>query len=256
MNHHHNLSFAETEGGGRLFIEYLLHDFNFQKVVAGPQRAELLPAPFERPGRHLLRVRSSEAPSVLRRFQVLRGAETGPHRPAGPFLEHFFLILAGQADIAGGPHTRGNAPVQGGGEILDAVPDVVERQLGRHQAAAAVDVVAHAAGRNDARLQIESRHAADGKSVSPVNIRHGEREIDDAGQMGNVGHLPGAFVFGQQAGRFNARVNDARHAHGAGLRHQPAVVVQFFQFDFLHGPLSPTNLFQRSGFRCLSKHQK
>jgi hypothetical protein len=63
-------------------------------------------------------------------------------------------------------------------------------QAGMEGAHAAGDIEPDAAGGNDATFgRVESGHAADGKAVTPVSVRHGIRRLDDARQLGDVGYL-------------------------------------------------------------------
>ena len=62
------------------------------------------------------------------------------------------------------------------------------------QAHPAVDVVAHAAGGDDALFQVEGRHAADGEAVAPVDVGHGQGGAHDPRQGCDVGHLLQALV--------------------------------------------------------------
>src|SRR5262249_32619772 len=59
---------------------------------------------------------------------------------------------------------------------------------------AKVDLGAHPAGREDAVTAADRRYAADGKAVTPVDIRHGERIADDAWEVCNVHNLSQAVI--------------------------------------------------------------
>jgi hypothetical protein len=61
---------------------------------------------------------------------------------------------------------------------------IAERQ--REQPHAAVDVVADAAGGDHPISGIRGRHATDGKAVPLMDVGHGKRGVDDAGQRGHV----------------------------------------------------------------------
>jgi len=62
------------------------------------------------------------------------------------------------------------------------------------EADAAIDVVAHAARADHARLRIHGRHAADRKAIAPVDIGHGNAVAHDAGKVGDVAHLIERFL--------------------------------------------------------------
>ena len=67
--------------------------------------------------------------------------------------------------------------------------DFVAHERGGQQAHAAVDVEAHAARRDHPGARVGGGHAADGETVALVDVGHGERRPDDAGQEGDVDSL-------------------------------------------------------------------
>ena len=71
---------------------------------------------------------------------------------------------------------------------LAAATELVEGDGQRQQPHAAVDVVADPAGRNHAVSDGGGGHSHR-ESVALVDVRHGQRRIDDAGQRGHVGQL-------------------------------------------------------------------
>ena len=100
--------------------------------------------------------------------------------------------------------------------------DVGSGEVGGQEAHAAVDVVAHAARRDDAVVDVEGRHAADGEAVAAVDVGHGQGVADDAGQVGHVGHLGEALVAAEGVqDELAVGVDAARHAHAPGLRELP-----------------------------------
>ena len=102
-------------------------------------------------------------------------------------------------------------------EFLDARLDVGGRQVRPDEADAAVDVVADAAGRDDAALRrVGGRHAADRKPVAPVDVGHGQAGPLDAGERGHVGHLLGGVVVADLLDQRGVGVDDAVDPH-AGL---------------------------------------
>ena len=68
-----------------------------------------------------------------------------------------------QFDRSGRAHAGGYVAKEGGHELRQPAFNLIKGQFGGHDAAAAIDVIADAAGRNDAFVQIEGRHAADGE---------------------------------------------------------------------------------------------
>jgi len=107
-------------------------------------------------------------------------------------------------------------------------------KAGRHEAAAAVDVVTHPTGGNYPVLHIEGRHPANGEAISPVDVRHGQGIIDDSRQMGHVGHLFLTFVAPHVPEEALAAVNDPRDPHPPGLGHLPTAIIDLLQH--LHHP--------------------
>src|SRR5262249_9980333 len=73
--------------------------------------------------------------------------------------------------------------------------DVAVEEVGADEADAAVDVVADAAGRDDAAfVRIGGADAADAEAVTPVDVRHGETRLLNARQKRDVGDLLGRLV--------------------------------------------------------------
>ncbi len=67
------------------------------------------------------------------------------------------------------------------------IPELVP---GPNQTHATADVETHPAGRHDAAVvDIRRRHPADGESVAPMDVGHGERGLLYPGQVGHIGHL-------------------------------------------------------------------
>ena len=89
-------------------------------------------------------------------------------------------LLACRIEAARPADARGHVAEQ----ILDQRAqmrlDLAVEEVDAHQADAAVDVVADAAGRNDAAfVRIGGADAADAEAVAPVDVRHGQ--AGDAG---------------------------------------------------------------------------
>ena len=99
----------------------------------------------------------------------------------------------------------------------------------------AVDVIPHPSGRYDPFLPIKGRHAADGKPVSPVDVRHGQGMLQDPRQMGHVGHLPGAFILVDVPDQFRIGINNPIHPHLSRTGNPVAAIVYFLKMDLLGG---------------------
>ena len=74
-------------------------------------------------------------------------------------------------------------------ERLPPVAELAFAERESEQADATVDVVAHAAGGDDAVGQLHRRHAADGKAVALVDVGHRQNGFDDAGERRDVDEL-------------------------------------------------------------------
>ena len=73
--------------------------------------------------------------------------------------------------------------------LFDGGLQIFELDRNKGKAHAAVDVVADAAGTDDAGFDIHRGDAADGKSVAPVHVRHGDAVTDDAGKASDIADL-------------------------------------------------------------------
>ncbi len=98
-------------------------------------------------------------------------------------------------------------------------PDLVDRQRRAQQSDAAVDVVPNPARGHDAFGQIERGDSADRKSVSKVNIGHGQRIRLDPGQRRDVGELLERWVVLHLAEQRAVRIQATRNAHPGKLGH-------------------------------------
>ena len=115
-----------------------------------------------------------------------------------------------------------------------------------HEADAAVDVVADAAGRDDAALgRVGRRDAADAEAVAPVDVRHRQAGALDAGQHRDVRDLVGGLIL---ADRCSSSLSLAKirpvHAHPGLVALGNADAVRIDPFEgaaiglLLHGELS------------------
>src|SRR6185369_13428037 len=117
-----------------------------------------------------------------------------------------------------------------GGEQRDGEPREVRAHVrsvepGTQETDAAVDVEADAARRDHALVRVDGGDAADGEAVAPVEVGHGERVADDAGQVRDVHHLRERGVVAQLAHELIAGVDAPGHAHAAVPGDLPYLVV-------------------------------
>src|SRR5207244_5635066 len=100
--------------------------------------------------------------------------------------------------LAGSPGPGRDVAEQRVHELADVRLDLAVGQVRADQANAAVDVVADAAGGDHATLvRVGGGDAADAEAVPPVDVRHGQAGVLDAGQEGDVGHLVGGLVLAE-----------------------------------------------------------
>ena len=104
-------------------------------------------------------------------------------------------------------------------------------QARAEQAHPAVDVVAHAAGGDDALIRVEGRHAADGEAVAPVDVGHSQGGTHDPRQGGDVGHLLEALVGLKAREHLLGTKDQPPGAHLALPRNLPAVLVDLPQLN-------------------------
>ncbi len=101
-------------------------------------------------------------------------------------------------------------------------PQLLGRQGGGHQPDPAVDVVADAAGRDRALVQVHRGDPTDGEPIPPVDVGHGQREAQDAGQVGHVAHLLQRRIVRR---RRPGRVDPPRDLHPALAGELPEITV-------------------------------
>ena len=93
--------------------------------------------------------------------------------------------------------------------------------MAEHRAHTARDVETNAAGGNDAALvRVESCHAADRKSISPMRVGHHIGRLDDSGERGDVGGLLIDLIVHITDEGF-VREDDTRHPHRASWLDPP-----------------------------------
>ncbi len=120
--------------------------------------------------------------------------------------------------------TGRNVPEELRQNLPDARAHLTDWQISGHQTDAAVDIVSHTSGGDDTVFGVHCRHAADGEAVAPVNIRHGEGIVYDAGKVSDVPHLVNARIAFDVLYKFAAGVDPPRYQHPAGLGNLPDVV--------------------------------
>ena len=201
-------------------------------MVARTQGAQLVLAPVQGEVRDRLGVGAVDGAPGLDVGQVPGLAKAFFHRPAGPVLEHLLKGRAGELKILPpGTHPRGDVGEQGVHQGFHPGRHLLPAQPRAEQAHPAVDVVAHAAGGDDALVQVEGRHAADGEAVAPVDVGHGQGGAHDPRQGGDVGHLLEALVCLDRREHLFGAKDQPPGAHLALPGNLPAVFVDLPQLN-------------------------
>ena len=234
MDHHRNVPLRQAHCLSSFGVLDAIHDLHFQKVVAAAQRAALIRPATERPLRKEIRPSIGNAAAGLGRFDVRLPAQATPDHERRTVCHELDQLPTRELDPPAAPDAAGHLGEQLVDELFDTRLDIIEREVGADQAYAAVNIVTHTAGRDHAALvRVGRRHAADAEAVAPVNVRHGQRVPDDAGQRGDVGDLLGRLVLLDGIDQPLVGVNQAVHAHVRAVRlwNAPAVVINALQWS-------------------------
>ena len=208
-------------------MENLVDASDFKEMIARSQRAQLvgpaLPGTFV----HCGRVGIRNAAVLFDEVELCGRPETVLRGPARALDGDVFQIPAAQLrDRFRGSDTGRNIVEKLLDELTDAGFDVVGVQLRRQQANTAVDVVADATGRDDAVFGVGGTDAADGESIPPVDVGHGEGILHDAGEMRHISDLLQTFILLDAFHHCRAGVYASGYLHAAGFRDLPGIVVE------------------------------
>ena len=144
MDEHHDLVFIKPQRLGAARIKHPLHVLDFQKVIAGTQRADLRQAALFRMIAHHSRVCAVDGPALLAVGQVLRRghsrARPSTRRPPGAVCR----VGIGNPDVAALPRARGNVAKQLVHQFANLGLHFLAGQRTAEQTHAAVDVKSHA----------------------------------------------------------------------------------------------------------------
>ena len=161
-----------------------------------------------------LRRRALQAAALFGALDVALVGPAAAQRPVEAALEEPVELRRAEALVARADASRDRLEER----LRDrgqAVPEVAVARIGHQEAHPAVDVVAHPARAHDAVFGRERCHPADGEAVAPVDVGHGHRGADDAGEGGDVGDLLEAPV-GRDLGQEHVIGEDhAGDAHGS-----------------------------------------
>ncbi len=98
-------------------------------------------------------------------------------------------------------------------ELLAALTEVLGLEGQSQQSDPAVDVVAHAAWRDDALGGVECGKPSDREAVSLMDVRHRDGRVDDPRQSGDVLELLERKVVGDRIEHLPVGEDAGRHAH-------------------------------------------
>ena len=80
-------------------------------------------------------------------------------------------------------------------------------------------------------MLVKGGDPTNGKAISPVNIRHGNRVPNNAWQMGDIGHLLQTLVFLQVPHHGGTGKDEAVYPHLACAWNTPAIVIDALHLD-------------------------
>ena len=217
MNHHDDSVQFEAERCGRLLVVEFGDTLDFEEVVAGPERPELLDPTLFGHIREFRRVARQSA-VLLAVFEVVVGGVAVVAHPAHPVAQNPLQVVEVDGDDPTFPRPRRNQSIQFTHEVVLDTSDVVVGEVRPEQSDATVDVEADAAGADDAGLHVDGGDATDGEAVPLVTVGHHDGEALDTRQGRDVPYLLERLVTRQshlvQQGL--GGVDACRYAHLAG----------------------------------------
>jgi hypothetical protein len=118
-------------------------------------------------------------------------------------------------------------------DAVELTLNIFEDQTGPNEANASIDVVADTSGGDYSIVGVHGGDAADGKTVTPMDIRHCQRVTDDTGKMRHVHDLSQAVVLFETGHQLFISVDPAWHSHSALARDLPKIIFDPIEFDFV-----------------------
>ena len=221
----------QAEVGGDVGPEHVCDPLDFEEVVARPEGPDLVRPPVLRPLGYLRGVRLGTVSLVLAVRQVVLDGVPVFERPVQPPFENRVDFFDGPLVDATAAQSRRNRVEQRIDELLFVSPDVVVGESRLQHPDAAVDVVAHRAGRDTALLSVDTGDAAHWEAVALVAVRHAERVLLDARQMSGVLELGERQVVAYLVEQRLAGQYAGRDAHPVLLGNLPDVVPDLLERD-------------------------
>jgi len=162
---------------------------DLQEVVARAQRADLGQPAFQGARADGAGVGAGQPPAIFGVLQILARRVAPPQRPLRAGLKHAAQFALVQVHRSRGAYAARDARIDGRKQVAQVGANLLRLNDRRQQPHAAVDVVAHAPGRNHPVVQRSGRYPADGETVALVHVGHGQRPPDDPGQRGHIHQL-------------------------------------------------------------------
>ena len=183
-------------------------------MVAGADGAELVGAASPGPVRHGADRGALEPATRLGELHVLvRPDAAHLDQRARPLDEHALELAFAQGERAAAAAARRRSARDLVDERLLAPAELVHGDRQGEEPDAAVDVVTHAARRDDSVRGLRRRDPSDREPVSLVHVRHRERGVDDPGQRGHVLELLERLVVADRVEQLLVGEHPRRDAH-------------------------------------------
>jgi len=127
-------------------------------------------------------------------FQINLFSEPLAYSPSAASAKNLFYFFYGEFNVPLGTHTGRDALKNRVHQIFKFRADFLFDKGGCCQAYAAVNIITDTTRRDDARFPVKGGNAANGESVPPVHIRHGQRRLHNARKGRHIGHLLERFI--------------------------------------------------------------
>src|ERR1019366_9167292 len=180
MDQNRDLTEFESQRIGKLRVIDLVDAADFEKVIARTEGTQLLRTALVSALAYAVGVGAREHPAFFGMFEVALGSVSVAQRPLRTFAGHLLELLNRQPRYrAPGADSGRNFGEKRVGQLIYLRFDEVEIEAGARQAHATIDVVADSSRRYDTSAGIDSRHAANGEAVAPMDVGHRQRVADD-----------------------------------------------------------------------------
>ncbi len=173
MEHKSNLIFKKTEYLSCFLIINSFDHANFNKMISWPQCSELLSSSFKGPIAYQTRISIRHTSVVFRVFKIHIVAKALAHSPPATLFEYLFFFFYGKLYRPGWTDTWRDVLIKGIYKVFKFWPYFFFNKGGCGQTNATVYVVPDSSWWYDAGLPVKGSNTTDGKTVSPVHVRHG-----------------------------------------------------------------------------------